>query len=53
VIVPSPDRLAEAQRASTETLELLRQERVPASRAHLGLRIDPAQPGVQVKVYLR
>lgn len=53
VVVPSADRLAEAQRASTETLELLRQERIPSSRTHLGLRIDPSQPVVQVKVYLR
>jgi len=38
---------------ASDVMRAIMAERVPASRVHLGVRVDPAVPDPQVRVYVR
>ena len=52
-VVSSVDGAEAGQQRALGVMRAIMQDRVPASRVHLGLRIDPSIPAPRVLVYVR
>lgn len=52
-IMPSADQAAEAGERAAAVMRAIMLERVPDSRIHIGVRIEPAVATQQVRVYVR
>lgn len=52
-VVASVDGAEAGQQRALSVMRAIMQDRVPASRVHLGLRVDPSIPAPRVLVYVR
>lgn len=52
-VVTSLDNAADGQRRAGEVMRAITQDRVPAARVHLGLRVEPWIAAPRVLVYVR